>query len=135
MPNPKHISHYCEACQKSHQIITDAWNYWRTKRVGKTKLYWCHKGIDCAGCGHVHRKNGISKLIGDKWYCNKWFKKTGNGQIDFSQYSPQEVVSGVPYGLDRDASYGPDTEDHSIVHGAQTEALEQALIEVEEQDP
>lgn len=144
MPNPKQVTHFCQACRKEHSLTISAWVYWRSKPAPECDhtgcgcpqyLYWCDKGIDCAGCGHIHRKTGISKLKGDKWFCSKWFKKTGNGQIDWSQWSPQDVMSGVPYGLERDKAYGPDTEDHSIVHGAQVQAVEQALDELEESMP
>jgi len=140
MPKPKYETHFCEACQAEHKLTQNQWPFWASKIVGTKTLYWCSKGIDCAGCKKIHRKSGITKGITDpvtlttKWLCNKWFKSHGNGEIDFSQFSTQEVLSGVPYGEDRDPAFGKDTEDHSIVHTQQTEALGEALDILEEQE-
>ena len=140
MPKPTYTTHFCQACQTEHTLKDNQWPFWASKELDGKAVYWCSKGIDCAGCKKIHPKIGVTKGITDKqtlqtkWLCSKWFKKHGNGQIDFSQYSTQEVLSGVPYGEDRDPSFGPDTEDHSVVHTQQTEALGEALDTLEEQE-
>lgn len=145
MPKPKQITHYCEACHTKHTLIEGVWPFWnsavRTINVGgvptKTTYWYCNKGVDCAGCKTIHTRTGITKSLVDPqsgatyWICNKWFKQTGNGQVQWDNWSPQEVMSGVHYGEDRVARYGPDTEDHAIVHGEQVKALGEALDEIE----
>ena len=102
---------------------------------GEKPIFYCNKGIDCAGCKKVHKKNGITKGINHPsgktlWLCAKWVDKFGNGEIDWETWSPQEVMSGVHLGEDRDKVYGEDTENHDIVQGAQVEAMEQSLDEL-----
>lgn len=134
------VTHFCESCQEQHTLIENVWSYWRTKIQDGKQIYWCARGIDCAGCHRVHEKIGVTKGVPHPetgktiWFCQKWFKSHGNGQIDWSIWSPQEVVSAVHLGEEREKIYGPDTEDHSVVHTAQKQQMIEALTELEEQE-
>lgn len=136
MPNPKEITHYCTACQKEHTFIENEWPFWNSKEVNGETIYWCNKGIDCAGCKKVHKRNGITKSKEKNgttlWICAKWINGHGNGEIDWDMYSPQEVMSGVHLGMKRDKVYGEDTENHDIVHAEEVKAVDQELTELEE---
>lgn len=139
MSKPKKLTHYCEACQTKHTFIENQFPFWKSKPHNGKTIYWCNKGIDCAGCKTVHTKNGITKGLSHPsgktiWLCSKWFKRHGSGQIDFSQWSPQEVLSGVHLGEQRDPEYGADTEDHSIIHAEQEGKMEEALDELFEEE-
>jgi len=139
MPKPKQLTHFCEACQVKHTFIENKWPFWNYKEQNGKKIYWCNKGIDCAGCKKIHKRIGITKTVDLPdgrvlWLCNKWFKKHGNGEIDWENWSPQEVMSGVHMGFDRDKEYGPDTENHSIVMAEQKGQMEEALDILQEEE-
>lgn len=137
MPKPKKITHHCSACNKKHSLSEDDWEFWSHKiDEHDNDVWWCNKGIDCAGCQKVHKKNGQTKLVSHPsgktiYLCAKW-AKFGNGQIDWDTWSPQEVMSGVHLGMERDKVYGADTENHDIVQSEQEEAMDQALTELQE---
>lgn len=137
MPKPTKLTHYCQACQTKHTFIENQFPFWKSKEHNGETLYWCNKGIDCAGCKTIHPKTGITKGLEHPsgktiWLCNKWFKRYGTGDIDWDIWSPQEVMSGVHLGEERDAAYGADSENHSIVQGEQVQNMTQALDELEE---
>jgi len=131
-------THYCQACKKKHSL-DNTFSFWKSKQHNGKTIWWCNKGIDCAGCKTVHAKTGITKGLPHPsgktlWFCSKWFKRHGNGEIDFEQWSPQEVMSGVHLGFDREERFGADTENHDIVHGQQEGEMKQALDELYEEE-
>lgn len=146
MPKPKKLNHYCVACNTEHTFIEDQFPFWYEKiikgkylgKVAYKSVYYCNKGIDCSGCKSIHKREGVTKILTDpetqKTYqvCSKWFKSRGNGEVEWDNWSPQEVMSGVHFGEERVKRYGPDTEDHSVVQSQQVTDLEQVLDEVEE---
>lgn len=146
MPKPTKLSHYCVACNEEHTFIEDQPPFWKEKKIKSRVLgesyshtvYYCNKGIDCAGCKSIHQRTPVTKNFTNPdtgetyWVCNKWFKTTGNGEIQWDNWSPQEVMSGVHLGEARVERLGKDTEDHSIVQSQQVEDLGQVLDEVEE---
>jgi len=137
MTNPKEITHYCTACKTEHTFIENEWPFWNLKMIDEKPVFWCNKGLDCAGCKTVHRKNGITKSYNHPsgmtlWLCAKHINGHGNGEIDWDMYSPQEVMSGVHLGMEREKVYGEDTENHDIVHAQELEAVDQTLQELGE---
>jgi len=135
---PTKITHYCEACKEKHTLIENQWPFWNQKNQDGRVVFWCSKGIDCVGCKKIHKREGIIKgrpgEHGTQWYCDRHFKTHGNGEVVWENYSPQEVLSGVHMGFERDKVYGEDTEDHTIVHNQQLKEYEQALDELEEKE-
>lgn len=80
----------------------------------------------CSGCNKTHDDvQWIGKGHETKWYCHK-FASPPKG-INYDNFSPQEIVSGVHLGMPRQEVWGPDTEDHSVVHAKQVQALGESL--------
>lgn len=140
--NPKHRveRHYCSSCEKNHSLTIDSWTWWRTAKHGNKTLHYCNKGMDCVGCAkihprtpvitHVKRQHPKTGEVLDGWWCNKWVRESRRVKR-LEDYSPQEIVSGVDLGNERQEIWGDDTEDHSVVHARQMREFNKALEEVE----
>lgn len=94
--------HYCIVCKKKHSD----WVYrWTEIKVDKKKAYYCHMGIQCDGCQKLHYNDtGGSRVTWDKGVrrevCRRWFTSSPPSiQRKMEDLSPQEVLSGVQYGL------------------------------------
>lgn len=99
---PKEIKHRCAVCKKSHSALDYQWHRFSLK-TGSVQFY-CNKGIDCTGCQKVHlNTTGRAKtLVRDGKLinlCGIWFRNHVSMEKKMEGLSPQEVLSGVQYGL------------------------------------
>lgn len=68
--------------------------------MGNKRVWYCHNGIDCAGCRTLHHSEHMgSKMTPDGEWCSKWYKSTPSIKSRMSNMSPEEVVSGGLHGL------------------------------------
>lgn len=134
MTKPKQLIHFCEACQENHTFIEEKWPFWgKSKIKGKTH-YYCNKGFYCSGCKTIHNTAKVGGSVGKgnptKWYCNKWVKSRRTS-INYDNYSPQDIVSGVHMGLPRQEVWGDDTPDYSVMQRENIKQLESTLDTLE----
>ena len=91
--------------------------------------------MKCYGCKTIHKTTGYAKGInnpdGSKetvWLCSKWAKPSApTPQQKAQNMSPEEVMSGVHYGMDRVKSMSHDSEDWSVEHKQQLDYLNEVL--------
>lgn len=132
---------YCQACKKRHSLEVSSWVDWDKKILGKKTVYYCPKGMDCAGCKMIHTRTPSithctrqDRETGEKitgWYCEKWVGSSPPSMAQrMSGMSPQDVVSGVHLGMPRQEIWGKDTEDYSTEVAPLKQELAQALEEI-----
>mgnify|MGYP007071571373 CR=1 FL=1 len=125
-------SHFCIVCKKDHE--DDDWRWTEIKIKGKKKFY-CHHGINCAGCKEIHYNNTYLTKIkyedGKKIeICGKWFGSKPSMAQKVSNMSPQEVMSGVHLGMDEQKGlFRKETlrDDHSILQKRAIKELKEKL--------
>lgn len=88
----------CYVCVKKH--AEEDWR-WKRKRIGKKRVWYCHSGIDCAGCQTLHFNDTYKSrtTIDGSQYCGKWYNSAPTPQQKMKNMSPEEVLSGSHYGL------------------------------------
>lgn len=137
---PKNLTRYCRGCKKRHGMIVDAWNSWNHKIINGKEVYWCKKHFFCVGCNAVHQVTSYSRhckrihpktgIELDGWWCEKWVNTPVlTPEQKMANMSPQEVVSGVHLGAERQEVWGKDTEDFGTIRAQQLPELEEALSE------
>jgi hypothetical protein len=138
MPEPKYYSfgsigedetvRFCIACGKKHPEAD--WRWTEVKIKGKKK-YFCHHGINCYGCQKIHYNDtGATRMDSRGSVCGKWFGNTKKSPEEkMKNLSPQEVMSGVQYGMPEQKIFRPDVanEDHHTVHQRQMKDLKEAV--------
>ena len=137
MPEPKfysfnipkgEIRHRCIVCHKIHS--EDNWGWTEVNIEGKKK-YYCRHGINCYGCQKIHYNDtGATRMDTRGSICGKWIGSTSKTpQEKIKNLSPQEVMSGVQYGLPEQKIFRPDVanEDHRTVHQRQMRDLKEAV--------
>ena len=128
MDDYKETTHYCIVCHKRHSDLY--WRWTKVKIKGKVR-YYCGHGIDCYGCKKIHYNDtGREKIDADgHHWCGKWFTTSKTPEQKIRNLSPQEVMSGVQYGMDEVKVFRPETvrEDHSTIHKRKIKGLKEAL--------
>lgn len=127
--------HYCIGCKKIHS--EESWR-WGTILVASRKRYFCHDSLACEGCKVVHPRNGFSRCYTEKSrlfpgrsleVCAIWARPTKlTPQQKMKDMSPEDVLSGVPFGGERASFFGEDSrtdwsQEHKEGVGALTGAL------------
>lgn len=113
----------CYVCNKKHEEESYRW---KRKRIGNKRVWYCHSGIDCAGCGFLHFNDTYkARMTADgKAYCGKWFSSSSTPQQRMKNMSPEEVLSGSHYGLPN--QFGRQSEDYTpqVKQGQRKEVLD-----------
>lgn len=136
--NKKKVTKYCAGCKKRHSVEVGGWEGWSSSEINGKKVYFCRKHMHCVGCGTIHERTGFSRHrtkehpeTGEKlggWWCEKWERPAAlTPEQRMANMSPQEVVSGVHLGMDRQEVWGEDTDDWS-----RTSERTEGLKELEE---
>ena len=113
------------------EIKEEEHSFGKDKHTGKPKA--CDRCIKCVGCKKIHEKTMFMKhktgFNGLGWYCDKWGKGgTLTPEQKMKNMSPEDVVSGVQYGYERDKSYGEDSKTGFIEeHAAEVKAFKEAI--------
>lgn len=134
-PEPKR---YCFGCKRKHTSTeVGGWpDMWETKILNGKKVRWCRNCIDCTGCGFIHKNDtGFTRTSweGDKriQLCGKWARATPpSPQKKMENLSPQEVLSGVQYGMDEQKglfSKEANSKEWSKSHAEGVKELKEAL--------
>ncbi len=123
----KEIKHKCFGCGITH---LDKSYRWKSRMEGKKKIWWCGSCVDCGGCQKIHKNDtGRTLIIGsgaDKIeLCGKWYKSPSSIEKKVRDLSPEEVLSGVQYGLPQ--TYKGNSNDHSTEKRAAIKSLKKSL--------
>lgn len=94
------ITRFCAGHREAHDA--EAWA-WTSIRVGRKKVWYCNKCINCAGCNRIHltSESGGARTFTDPqtgksvWVCFKHTTPTRRS-LDkrMADMSPEEVLSG-----------------------------------------
>lgn len=105
--------HYCIVCFKVHEEEKYRWKFLikkNRKGIKRRKKYYCHLGINCAGCKILHAAYSY-RSNGKVEYCDKWYNSRPAWQKRIQNMSPEEVVSGGLDGLPN--QFGTNSDDYT----------------------
>lgn len=85
--------------------------------------------MDCYGCGFIHKnETGFTRIDSRGHICGKWAKSSSPSMSKrIENMSPEEVMSGMHFGAERDPSLPQDSENYSKVHNEQVKELQEVL--------
>lgn len=131
----KMTRHRCIGCKKVHE--EEEWR-WRSMKLDGKTVYWCHTSLACEGCKTIHPRNGFSRSYTNPSrvfpgysleICSIWARPTKlTPQQKMKNMSPEDVLSGVPFGGERASFFGEDSRtDWSSQHKEEVGELTGAL--------